>query len=636
MLEKTEGIALRAAELTEISRQLEGAPPSEVLEWAVEAYGDRLTLSLSFGNAEGIVLLDMLSHITNKVRAFTLDTGFLFKETKQFREEIMQRYQLPLEVFHSRLTVAKQAEQYGDRLYARHPDLCCQMRKVEPQERALRGYEAWITGMRREQTLQRADTPVVGWEKRFEVAKIAPLAGWSHEQVEEYVREHDIPLNPLLDEGYRSIGCEPCTRQVAKGEGARAGRWSGSEKTECGLHWMGDRRSVEILGDVQILDKSQKPNEIEQTELEQKWKNKRVLITGACGTVGRELLGQVVEQGPSEVIALDNNESELFLISEEYRAEPHVRFYLGDLRDRDNLIRKMHGIDVVLHAAALKHVIICEESPRDAVQTNILGTQNVIDAALTNEVERVIFTSSDKAVNPTNVMGTSKLMGERLMAAANAVRRGERPVFASTRFGNVLGSRGSVIQVFKRQIAAGGPVTLTDPGMTRFIMTLEEAVRLVMESVFLAQGGEVFVTKMKALRIADLATAMIAELAPHYGHNPEDIETKMVGSKAGEKLYEELLNDEETRRTLELDQYFVIIPAFKSLYNSVKYAYPNVVRSNGIVCPYNSANEEPMAQEDLRQYLRQHGLLEGEDNHARIDSGRRRVPGLANSHGPYG
>ncbi len=182
----------------------------------------------------------------------------------------------------------------------------------------------------------------------------------------------------------------------------------------------------------------------------EQWKDKRVFITGVCGTVGRELLRQVLGRGPAEVLGMDNNESELFLLGEEYRESRGVRFVLGDLRDRDSIIRKTQGMDVIIHAAALKHVLLCEESPRDAVQTNILGTQNVIDAALENGVDRVLFTSSDKAVNPTNVMGTSKLMGEHLMTAANAVRRGERPIFASTRFGNVLGSRGSVIPIFKR------------------------------------------------------------------------------------------------------------------------------------------------------------------------------------------
>ena len=180
------------------------------------------------------------------------------------------------------------------------------------------------------------------------------------------------------------------------------------------------------------------------------WKGKRVLVTGVCGTVGQELLRQVVAEGPDEVIALDNNESELFFLSEAYRERAEVRLYLGDVRDRRTLTRKMDGVDVVVHAAAFKNVILCEQSPAEAVQTNIVGTQNVIDAAVENGVPRVLFTSSDKAVNPTNVMGTSKLMGERLMTAANSLRRGEGTVFASTRFGNVLGSRGSVVPLFKR------------------------------------------------------------------------------------------------------------------------------------------------------------------------------------------
>jgi FlaA1/EpsC-like NDP-sugar epimerase len=352
---------------------------------------------------------------------------------------------------------------------------------------------------------------------------------------------------------------------------------------------------------------------------QRQWSTKRVFITGVCGTVGRELLRQVVEQGPLEVIGIDNNESELFFVGQRYHASPEVRLYLGDVRDRDTLLRKTDGVDIILHAAALKHVILCEESPRDAIQTNIQGTQNVIDAALTNGAERVLFTSSDKAVNPSSVMGTSKLMGERLMTAANALRRGDGPIFASTRFGNVLGSRGSVIPIFQRQIAAGGPLTLTDVNMSRFIMTLEEAVGLVMQSVFLAQGGEVFVTKMPVVRISDLANVMVEELAPRYGYRPEEIEVTTIGSKAGEKLYEELLNDEETRRTLELDRYFVVTPAFKAVYRNIGYSYPDVV-ARAIKQPYNSANVRPMQREELRRYLYAHGLIEAEASSQTFES----------------
>ncbi len=343
------------------------------------------------------------------------------------------------------------------------------------------------------------------------------------------------------------------------------------------------------------------------------WSDRSVLITGVCGTVGKEMLRQLVELNTARIVGIDNNESEIFFVSQEFKDYPNARFFVGDIRDRDKLHRKLRGINVVIHVAALKHVILCEEAPRDAVMTNIIGVQNIIDAAQACGVERVLFTSSDKAVNPTNVMGTSKLMGERMITAANALRisRSE-PIFASTRFGNVLGSRGSVIPVFKRQIAAGGPITLTHPEMTRFIMTLRDAVRLVMESVFLARGGEVFVTKMPVARIEDLANIMVEELAPRYGYDPSDIETRVIGPKSGEKFYEELMNDEETRRTIELDDYFAITPAFACVYEQIEYDYSGgqAARPAGIDMPYNSARMPPLGKEELRVYLRENQLLE--------------------------
>ena len=332
------------------------------------------------------------------------------------------------------------------------------------------------------------------------------------------------------------------------------------------------------------------------------------MITGVCGTVGRELLRQISAFSPAEIVGIDNNESDLFFLREEYAAYHSVQLYIGDIRDRETLTEKMRGIDIVLHAAALKHVFLCERSPRDAVQTNIHGTQNVIDAAIANGVKRVLFTSSDKAVNPTNVMGTSKLMAERLMSAANAERRSDGPIFASTRFGNVLGSRGSVIPLFERQISGGGPITITDNEMSRFIMTIEEAVRLVIGSTFLARGGEVFVTKMPVLRIVDLAWSMIQDLAPVHGFAPNDIAINVVGSRPGEKLYEELLNGEETRRTIETDEYFIVLPALKPHYEIVQYAYIGM-RDGNVDEPYNSALAPTMTRDEVRDYLRRNELI---------------------------
>ncbi len=339
------------------------------------------------------------------------------------------------------------------------------------------------------------------------------------------------------------------------------------------------------------------------------WQGKRVMITGVVGTIGRELLRQLVSLQPEEIIGIDNNETEVFFVQQEYAQYSSVHLYLTDIRDPAQLMRRMEGIDVVLHAAAYKHVFLCEQAPVNAVQTNITGTQNVIDAANAHGVGRVIFTSSDKAVNPTSVMGTSKLMGERLITAANSTRRNGKPIFAATRFGNVLGSRGSVIPLFARQIAEGGPVTLTHAGMTRFIMTLQEAVRLVMDSVFLARGGEVFVTKMPVARIQDLADVMIEELAPRFGWTPQELRIKTIGAIAGEKMYEELLSSEEIRRTMELARYFVILPALRPIYNEVVYEYPLLVR-NGVDHAYNSVNECSMSKEDLRAFLLSCGLLD--------------------------
>lgn len=343
----------------------------------------------------------------------------------------------------------------------------------------------------------------------------------------------------------------------------------------------------------------------------ERWRGQSVLITGVCGTVGAELLRQLARMNCSRVIGIDNNETELFFLTQTYASQGTIRLFLGDIRDRDKIQRLMSGIDIVLHAAALKHVTLCEESPWDAVQTNINGLVNIIDAAQTNQVRRVLFTSSDKAVNPTNVMGTTKLMGERLITAANAHRqKSSDTIFASTRFGNVLGSRGSVVPLFARQIASGGPITLTHEDMTRFIMTLEDAVSLALDAVFMARGGEVFVTKMPVVRIADLATVMIEQLAPARGLRAGDVRINTIGMKAGEKMYEELTSEEENRRTLELDRFFVVLPAFKSIYHDIDYGFSGVLRSK-LERPYTSKNQPTMTQQELTAYLTENRVLEG-------------------------
>lgn len=337
-------------------------------------------------------------------------------------------------------------------------------------------------------------------------------------------------------------------------------------------------------------------------------KNKNIAITGGCGTVGRELVKQIAAKNEvRQLLVMDNNETELFMLEEQYKTHKNFSFLLTDIRDEKTLADRLEGIDILFHTAALKHVIICEKAPFQPVKTNVLGVENVIRAAQRNELERVIFTSSDKAVNPTNVMGASKLLGERLISAANV--GDHKTIFSSTRFGNVLGSRGSVIPVFKKQIKDGGPVTLTDPEMTRFIMSIQEAVRLVVDSVEIACGGEVFVTKMPVLAIRDLAAVMIEEMAPRYGYSPEDIKINIIGSKPGEKLYEELMTNEETARATELKQYFAIRPAFLPNFKEVDFSYRDVV-STEVHTPYVSASEPLMSKDEIRTFLLTNDLLD--------------------------
>lgn len=255
----------------------------------------------------------------------------------------------------------------------------------------------------------------------------------------------------------------------------------------------------------------------------------------------------------------------------------------------------------------MKHVGISEISPEQAVLTNIIGTQNVIRLAKKYQAERVLFTSSDKAVNPTNVMGTTKLMGERLMTAANMDSK--ITIFSSTRFGNVLGSNGSVVPIFKRQLQEGNNLTVTHPDMTRFVMSKQEAVGLVLQSVEIMRGGEVFVTKMPVMNIEIIAKGIIKTMSRTYGRNSSYCEIEYIGVKPGEKLYEELMSTEEMQRSLELEKYFVILPALRGFFHDVQFEYEHLI-SETVTRPYNSMHEECLDLPDTIETLTKFGLLD--------------------------
>jgi UDP-N-acetylglucosamine 4,6-dehydratase len=293
-------------------------------------------------------------------------------------------------------------------------------------------------------------------------------------------------------------------------------------------------------------------------------RGKNILVTGGSGSIGSEIVKKVLQYEPEVVRVLSNDENCLFNLEQELQGYSNLRFLVGDVRDKERLQRAVENIDFVFHAAALKHVPLCEYNPFEAVKTNALGTQNVIEAAMEEEVEKLITISTDKAVNPVNVMGATKLLAERLTISANEYKGLRKTGFCCVRFGNVLDSRGSVMPSFREQIIKGGPVTLTEPNMTRFVMSIPKAVELVLKAADIAQGGEIFIFKMPALRIGDLAEAMVDELAPQYGYNPESIKVEVTGKRAGEKIYEELLTADEAINASETEDMFIITPAAKT------------------------------------------------------------------------
>ena len=294
-------------------------------------------------------------------------------------------------------------------------------------------------------------------------------------------------------------------------------------------------------------------------DLKNYYQGKTVLVTGGVGSIGSYLVREVLNYSPQSVRVFDNNESGLFDIEQDLGSQK-IRSFIGDIRDKERLMMAMEGVDIVFHAAALKHVPICEFNPFDAVKTNVIGTQNVLDSALAQSVEKVITISTDKAVNPANVMGATKLLAERLTISANSYRGHKKTAFSCVRFGNVLNSRGSVIPLFVKQIEKGGPITVTHPKMRRFFMDIPSATRLILTAGMLSIGNETFILKMPAMSIMDLAQVMRDVLAPKYGLDPEKIPIQVIGLRGGEKIDEVLMTADETTCAFENRDMYLLLP----------------------------------------------------------------------------
>lgn len=315
---------------------------------------------------------------------------------------------------------------------------------------------------------------------------------------------------------------------------------------------------------------------------------KVVLITGGTGSFGKKFVEIVLKEfNPAKVIVFSRDELKQYEMRQQFSDE-RLRFFIGDVRDKDRLMRALNGVDVVVHAAALKQVPAAEYNPIEPVKTNIMGAANVIDAALDRHVRRVIALSTDKAANPVNLYGATKLVSDKLFVAANAYAGQQDTRFAVVRYGNVVGSRGSVVPLFKKARETG-VIPITDARMTRFWITLEQGVRFVIDCIDKMHGGEIFVPKIPSTNIVDLAQAIAPEA-----------EIKIVGIRPGEKIHEVMVPEDDARHTVELEDRYVIQPEFP-WWNKTNW-------SEGKPCPdgfryASDTNEWRLTVEEIRQMV---------------------------------
>ncbi|PJI09836.1 MULTISPECIES: SDR family NAD(P)-dependent oxidoreductase [Clostridium] len=336
------------------------------------------------------------------------------------------------------------------------------------------------------------------------------------------------------------------------------------------------------------------------------YEDKKILIIGGTGTIGSKMVTELLKSNPKVIRIFSRDEYKQFMMQNAIKDCNKLRFLIGDVRDYDRVERAMNGIDIVFNLAAMKHVPACEYNPTEAIKTNVSGMENVIKAATYNNVQCVLFTSSDKAINPINAYGATKLLAEKLVQAANFSKGSIRTKFVAVRFGNVMGSRGSVIPFFKKQIIDDGIVTVTDGRMTRFMMTVKQAVNLTLIAAEKALGGEVFVLKMPVLLLQELVDVVVEETSRKYSLDREKINTKVIGLRAGEKMYEELMTEEEAQYAYEFDDMFAVTPTsfdrlkYENFYSSCKKAK---------IKSYTSNDEIILSKEQLRNIIKNENLI---------------------------
>jgi UDP-N-acetylglucosamine 4,6-dehydratase/5-epimerase len=330
--------------------------------------------------------------------------------------------------------------------------------------------------------------------------------------------------------------------------------------------------------------------------------NSRIIVTGACGSIGSALVERLLGEG-HVVCAFDQNEDGLFKLDQKFKSKykGNLKLFVGSIRDEKRLTQAFENINIVFHCAALKHVYLTEYNPFEAMQTNVIGTNNVISAAIKANVDRVVFTSSDKAVNPSSTMGATKLLGERIMTAANHYAGKHNTRFSSVRFGNVLNTNGSVLHIFRNQINNNLPLTITSKDMSRFFITMDQSIELCLYAANKMVGGEIFVMSMGCCNILSLATAICGNKTLDY---------ELIGNKSGEKLYEELVTESECQRTVcQGDMYIVIPDTLEILPVEIiqKYEkfYSNIPR---LVEPLRS-DKNMLTTSEVSSMLRDNGLL---------------------------